>query len=96
MVERAGFENRYTLTGIQGSNPCLSVIKPAAGPRSRCGALLSDPGWTTLGEVSEWPKEYAWKAYIRVTVSRVRIPPSPLRAPRTCGARVIFRPPVVL
>ena len=29
------------------------------------------------GEVSEWPKEHAWKACVRVTVPRVRIPPSP-------------------
>ena len=29
------------------------------------------------GEVSEWLKEHAWKACVRVTVPRVRIPPSP-------------------
>ncbi len=29
------------------------------------------------GEVSEWPKEHAWKVCIRLFVSRVRIPPSP-------------------
>ena len=29
------------------------------------------------GEVSEWPKEHAWKACVRGTVPRVRIPPSP-------------------
>ena len=32
-----------------------------------------------VGEVSEWPKEHAWKACVRVTVPRVRIPPSPFR-----------------
>ncbi len=26
VVERDGLENRCTLTGIQGSNPCLSAI----------------------------------------------------------------------
>ena len=29
------------------------------------------------GEVSEWLKEHAWKACMRATVSRVRIPLSP-------------------
>jgi hypothetical protein len=29
------------------------------------------------GEMSEWLKEHAWKACIRETVSRVRIPLSP-------------------
>ncbi len=29
------------------------------------------------GEVSEWPKEHAWKACVGVTPPRVRIPPSP-------------------
>ena len=29
------------------------------------------------GEVSEWLKEHAWKACVRGTVPRVRIPPSP-------------------
>ncbi len=31
----------------------------------------------TTGEVSEWLKEHAWKACVRVTVPGVRIPPSP-------------------
>lgn len=31
----------------------------------------------TKGEVLEWLKRHAWKACIRVTVSRVRIPSSP-------------------
>ena len=30
------------------------------------------------GEVSEWLKEHAWKVCIVETLSRVRIPPSPL------------------
>ncbi len=33
--------------------------------------------WGCFGEVSEWLKEHAWKACVRVTVPRVRIPPSP-------------------
>ncbi len=32
---------------------------------------------TYCGEVSEWPKEHAWKACVGVTPPRVRIPPSP-------------------
>ncbi len=28
MVERGGLENRYTLTGIGGSNPSRSVLEP--------------------------------------------------------------------
>ncbi len=28
VVDRDGLENRCTLTGTQGSNPCLSAIKP--------------------------------------------------------------------
>ncbi len=49
MVERAGFENRYTLTGIQGSNPCLSVIKIRSGAsvslrRASVRSRLDDPG----------------------------------------------------
>ena len=71
VVERAGFENRYTLTGIQGSNPCLSVKTRSF-----------DTAFGALGEVSEWLKEHAWKACIRETVSRVRIPPSPFFFPR--------------
>ena len=31
-----------------------------------------------IGEVSEWLKEHAWKACVRETVPRVRIPLSPL------------------
>jgi hypothetical protein len=32
------------------------------------------------GEVSEWLKEHAWKVCIVETLSRVRIPPSPLKS----------------
>ena len=28
MVDRGGLENRCALAGTQGSNPCLSAIKP--------------------------------------------------------------------
>ncbi len=31
------------------------------------------------GEVSEWSNEQAWKVCILARVSRVRIPPSPLK-----------------
>src|SRR6185436_14379587 len=37
------------------------------------GKLLSPPA----GEMSEWFKEHAWKACVRETVPRVRIPFSP-------------------
>ncbi len=30
-----------------------------------------------FGEVSEWLKEHAWKVCIGLSLSRVRIPPSP-------------------
>ena len=30
-----------------------------------------------IGEVSEWLKEHAWKACVRLRVPRVRISPSP-------------------
>src|SRR5829696_5154917 len=35
------------------------------------------PSRSSAGEVAEWLKALAWKACIRETVSRVRIPPSP-------------------
>ena len=38
------------------------------------------------GEVSEWLKERDWKSRVRVTVPRVRIPPSPFKAAgKACG-----------
>ena len=33
------------------------------------------------GEVAEWLKAHAWKACLRETVTRVRIPPSPPHSP---------------
>lgn len=39
--------------------------------------VCSFPDSFHLGEVSEWFKERAWKARVRVTVPGVRIPPSP-------------------
>ena len=48
------------------------------------------------GEVSEWLKEHAWKACMRATVSRVRIPLSPpklktlIRGVFNCGALTLF------
>src|SRR5665811_1294064 len=38
------------------------------------------------GEVAEWLKAHAWKACRRVTVSRVRIPPSPPAGTPLTGA----------
>ena len=40
-----------------------------------------------VGEVTEWPKVHAWKACVRATVPRVRIPPSPLIASAAPGNR---------
>ena len=40
MVERGGLENRYTFTGIGGSNPPLSAS------RARRGGV----GWPSLGQ----------------------------------------------
>ena len=37
---------------------------------------LTLPTWT-VGEMSEWFKEHAWKACVQETVPRVRIPLSP-------------------
>jgi hypothetical protein len=42
------------------------------------------------GEVAEWLKALAWKACIRETVSRVRIPPSPPPAFADASARQVF------
>ncbi len=39
--------------------------------------LLKTRAETRFGEVAEWLKAHAWKACIRETVSRVRIPLSP-------------------
>jgi hypothetical protein len=42
------------------------------------------------GELSEWLKEHAWKACIRETVSRVRIPHSPQSKLETCEKSQVF------
>ena len=47
------------------------------------------PGTKMYGEVSERPKEHAWKACVGVTLPRVRIPPSPPGLRR--GAGVVER-----
>ena len=36
MVDRGGLENRCTLAGTQGSNPCLSAKKAAEFQRLSC------------------------------------------------------------
>ena len=57
---------------------------------------IARPSWHP-GEVSEWLKEHAWKACVRVSVPRVRIPPSPFllrdtpQAPRTPGLARVSR-----
>ena len=51
---------------------------------------LSLEGKKCCGEVAEWLKAHAWKACIRETVSRVRIPlspPNPLEKARTAIPR---------
>ncbi len=57
-------------------------------------AMKHSPGKATLaflpGEVSERLKEQHWKCCIRVTVSGVRIPPSPLASPEPNGPWGIF------
>ena len=75
MVERGGLENRYTFTGIGGSNPPLSatagnvpvrwLAKPSSGVGMR-PTLSLDP-WKRLdpGEMAEWLKAHAWKACVR-------------------------------
>ena len=45
-----------------------------------------------IGEVSEWFKEHAWKACVRLRVPRVRIPPSPPHLPLNSGVRVTAGP----
>ncbi len=43
------------------------------------------------GELSEWLKEHAWKVCIRETVSRVRIPHSPLM-PVILNTKTLVKP----
>jgi hypothetical protein len=47
----------------------------------------------SLGEVSEWSIEHAWKACVLETVPRVRIPPSPpiQRVPACLGLFVLMK-----
>ena len=61
---------------IRGLSDCVLVLAAAA---------LYAPAY---GEVAEWLKALAWKACIRETVSRVRIPLSP---PISClGGRIFL------
>ena len=55
---------KFCLTG----SPPLPIVAP------RCTREYATKKY---GEVSEWLKEHAWKVCIRVSVSRVRTPPSP-------------------
>ena len=60
------------------------------------GSNPTSSGFLLDGEVSEWLKEHAWKACVRETVPRVRIPPSPppkedVQTPKYCLARLSFQ-----
>lgn len=50
MAEGTSLLRMHTLTGIEGSNPSLSV-----------GVVKNDSLFFSFGGVSEWPKEHAWK-----------------------------------
>ena len=57
------------------------------------GGLRLEPGnleWRISGQVSEWLKEHAWKACVRLGVPWVRIPPCPLPVPG-CSAAWLAR-----
>ena len=64
--------------------PALDEAEHGLGEESGLGWGRSDrrpePRQST-GEMSEWLKEHAWKACVRVTVPRVRIPLSPPTGP---------------
>src|SRR5689334_9971932 len=46
-------------------------------PGAYCTGMTAYVGCAPPGGVAEWFKAHAWKACIRETVSRVRIPPPP-------------------
>ena len=48
--------------------------------RTVCSNLAQAGRLNLIGEVAEWLKEHAWKVCIVETLSRVRIPPSPLKS----------------
>jgi hypothetical protein len=76
------------------SRPCLLFFSEPLSPlRSQShedgypsvdgpSGVPSTSGPNASGEVPEWPIGHAWKACVRVTVPRVRIPPSPFVSPR--------------
>src|ERR1700722_7566644 len=51
---------------------------PAGGPAPARPGVRKGRSW---GEVAEWLKAHAWKACLRETVTRVRIPLSPPPSP---------------
>ena len=55
------------------------TVDLSRGPRVRIPSSppVSLTSFDAFGEVSERPKEHAWKACVGVTPPRVRIPPSP-------------------
>ena len=65
------------LVGLRFGLPRLTIITEVAGHTKKC--VINRTITTYHGEVSEWLKEHAWKACVRETVPRVRIPPSPPR-----------------
>ncbi len=77
------------MAAVMGANAAaaycriLSPGKASAGPRRDAALFRTHSGSRIhglifrIGEVSEWFKEHAWKACVRETVPRVRIPPSP-------------------
>ena len=57
-----------------------TALAPCYGPLTTTGkhrSIQRSLGQNWPGEVPEWPKGHAWKACVRATVPRVRIPPSP-------------------
>ena len=61
------------------------IITPAERMPHECDQKSAGLRSHTTGEVSERPKEHAWKACMGSHPSRVRIPPSPPEAFRKNG-----------
>jgi hypothetical protein len=75
--------NRAVSKTVKGESPSRVRIPPSPpfGIRVRRRTAVNRPlgrvDPTGFGEMSEWLKEHAWKACVRETASRVRIPLSP-------------------
>jgi hypothetical protein len=85
VVERGGLENRYTFTGIGGSNPPLSAIfevrRQRAEGQTNCGSFFLLPSDLRLLPSKErWPsglrRTLGKRVYVK-SVPWVRIPLSP-------------------